>query len=89
MIGAIVTSMDEDHLLVIPSGNADLESLVGRSARYVDKSGKIWPAVVSSVEEPGVIIKFTVFPSGLGQGQIVDIIEESEDSQAFLSKAEE
>ena len=84
MIGGIVTSLDEDHLLVIPSGSVELESLVGRTARYVDKSGKVWPAVVSSVEEPGVIIKFTNFPSGLGQGQIVDIMEEEDNTEKFL-----
>ncbi len=88
MIGAIVTSLDENHLLAIPSGNSDLESLVGRAARYIDKSGKSWPATVSSVEDPGVIVKFETFPSGLGQGQIVDIIED-EDREKFLKGEDE
>jgi hypothetical protein len=88
MIGAIVTSLDEEYLLVIPSGNVDLASLVGRAARYIDKSGKAWPASVSSVEEPGVIVKFDKFPSGLGQGQIVDIIED-EDKEKFLKGEDE
>ena len=88
MIGAIVTSLDENHLLVIPSGNAELGSLVGRTARYVDKSGKVWPATVSSAEDPGVIVRFESFPSGLGQGQIVDIIE-GEDKEKFLKGEDE
>ena len=88
MIGAIVTSLDEDHLLVIPSGSTDPEYLVGKAARYVDKSGKVWPATVLSVEDPGVIVKFEKFPSGLGQGQIVDIIED-EDKEKFLKGEDE
>ncbi len=88
MIGAIVTSLDEDHLMVIPSGNTEPGLLVGRAARYVDKSGKVWPATVSSVDDPGVIVKFENFPSGLGQGQIVDIIE-GEDREKFLRGEDE
>ncbi len=89
MIGAIVTSLDEEHLLAIPSGNVELEKLVGKTARYVDKAGKIWPAAVSAVEEPGVIIKFTNFPTGLGQGQIVDIMEDQDNTEKFLKGEDE
>ncbi len=85
MISGIVTSLDEEHLLVIPSSNATLEELIGRKARYVDKSGKIWKAEVYAAEDPGVLVKFEVFPSGLGQGQIVDIIESEDDENAFFS----
>ncbi|MGC8479451.1 MAG: hypothetical protein ACP5M9_02170 [Candidatus Micrarchaeia archaeon] len=87
MISGIVTSLDEDHLLVIPSSNVSLEELVGRLARYVDKSGKVWKASVYGVEEPGVLIKFEIFPSGLGQGQIMDIIENEDKEEDFLSGA--
>lgn len=85
MISGIVTSLDEEHLLVIPSSSVTLEELIGRTARYVDKSGKVWKAEVYAAEDPGVLVKFEIFPSGLGQGQIVDIIESEDDKQAFLS----
>ena len=85
MISGIVTSLDEEHLLVIPSSNISLEELVGKLARYVDKSGKIWKASVYGVEDPGVLIKFENFPSGLGQGQIIDIIENEDNEEEFLS----
>ncbi len=84
MISGIVTSLDEDHLLVIPSGDAVLEELVGKKARYVDKSNKIWKADVYGVEDPGVLVKFVVFPNGLGQGQIMDIMEQGDDEKAFF-----
>ncbi len=79
MIDAIVTSLDKDNLLVTPSGNADLNSLVGKRARYVDNSDRIWKGRVVSVEDPYVTVKFDNFPSGLGQGQIVQIIEDGDD----------
>ena len=84
MISGIVTSLDENHLLVIPSGEVSLEELVGRKARYLDKSGKVWKADVYGVEEPGVLIKFITFPNGLGQGQIMDILEPEDDEKAFF-----
>ena len=84
MISGIVTSLDENHLLVIPSGEVLLEELVGRKARYLDKSGKEWEAKVYGIEEPGVLIKFTIFPNGLGQGQIMDILEPEDDEKAFF-----
>ncbi len=85
MISGIVTSLDENQLLVIPSSSTPLEELVGKKARYVDKSGKVWKAEVYAVEDPGVLIKFELFPSGLGQGQIIDIIENEDNEAAFLS----
>ncbi|MEM0201297.1 MAG: hypothetical protein QXD23_02725 [Candidatus Micrarchaeaceae archaeon] len=85
MISGIVTSLDENHLLVIPSSEVSLNDLIGRKARYVDKSGKIWKAEVYGVEDPGILVKFDIFPSGLGQGQIIDIIDEQDNETDFLS----
>ena len=76
MIYAIVTSLDKDHLSATPNENVDLESLVGKKVQYVDKSEKIWPGVIISVEDPFVIVKFDVFPSGLGQGQMLEILDQ-------------
>ncbi len=56
----------------------DLPSLIGKRARYVDKNEKIWPGVVKAVEDPFVIITLDEFPSGLGQGQIIEILDEAE-----------
>ncbi|MCL5100819.1 MAG: hypothetical protein M1122_02605 [Candidatus Marsarchaeota archaeon] len=78
MISGIVTSLDEKKLLVTPSSDVELSTLVGKKAQYVDKTGKIWPGVVSEAEDPFVIIKFDEFPSGIGQGQIVDILEDGD-----------
>lgn len=75
MIYAIVTSLNKDHLTATPSDDVDLNSLVGKKAQYVDKSGKIWPGSVAGVEDPFVIVKFDQFPSGLGQGQMLEIMD--------------
>jgi hypothetical protein len=75
MIYAIVTSLDRDHLSASPNEEVDLESLVGKRVQYVDKSEKVWPGVVASVEDPFVIVKFDQFPSGLGQGQMLEILD--------------
>lgn len=83
MIIAIVTSLDENNLLATPSGEIDVAGLVGRKARYLDKNGKIWPATVTGSDEQCVVIKFDNFPTGLGQGQIIEIMEESDDSRGF------
>ena len=76
MIYAIVTSLDRDHLSATPSDEVDLNSLIGKKAQYVDKSGKAWPGTVTGAEDPFVIVKFEEFPSGLGQGQMLEIIDE-------------
>lgn len=79
MIDAIVTSLDRENLLVTPSGNADINEMVGRRAVYIDKSGRVWEGKVKAAEEPFVSIKFEDFPTGIGQGQIVEILEDSEE----------
>lgn len=76
MIYAIVTSLDKDHLSATPNEDVDLESLVGKKVQYIDKSEKVWPGVIVSVEDPFVIVKFDVFPSGLGQGQMLEILDQ-------------
>ncbi len=76
MIYAIVTSLDRDHLSATPNEDVDLESLIGKKVQYVDKSEKIWPGTIISVEDPFVIVKFDEFPSGLGQGQMLEILDE-------------
>lgn len=82
MIDAIVTSFDKDNLIVTPSGDADLSSLMGKSVRYVDSSERVWKGRVVAVEEPYVTVKFDDFPTGLGQGQIVQILEDNESEAA-------
>ncbi len=79
MISAIVTSLNRDNLLATPSSAVELSALVGRRARYVDKAGKIWPATIVGEEDPFVVVKFDEFPSGLGQGQLLDIMEDGDD----------
>lgn len=76
MIYAIVTSLDRDHLSATPNEDVDLASLIGKKVQYVDKSEKIWPGVIESVDDPFVIVKFDQFPSGLGQGQMLEILDE-------------
>jgi hypothetical protein len=80
MITAIVTSLDQDNLLATPSNDVDVKSLIGKKARYVDKNGKIWPGMVSgSSDDLFVVVVFENFPSGLGQGQMLDILDSPED----------
>lgn len=84
MISAIVTSLDENNLMATPSADVPVQALIGRRVRYIDKFDKVWPAKVTGTDDPAVIIKFDVYPSGLGQGQIVEIMEETDDLEAFL-----
>ena len=53
----------------------DLQLLVGRKVQYVDKNEKVWPGVIRAVEDPFIIVKLDQFPSGLGQGQIIEILD--------------
>jgi hypothetical protein len=71
--------LDEENLLATPMQPVDLESLIGKKVQYVDKNDKIWPGVIKAVEDPFVIIKLDEFPSGLGQGQIIEILGVGED----------
>ncbi|MEM0124241.1 MAG: hypothetical protein QXF41_01710 [Candidatus Micrarchaeaceae archaeon] len=80
MIQAIVASIDEDNLLASPMEETDLSTLVGKKARYVDSAGKVWPANVVGIEsDTAVIVKFDEMPTGLGQGQILEILDKQED----------
>ncbi|MEM0087263.1 MAG: hypothetical protein QW774_02255 [Candidatus Micrarchaeaceae archaeon] len=80
MIQAIVTSIDEKNLLASPMEEADLNALIGKKARYVDNEGKVWPAkVVGKESDTAVIVKFDEMPTGLGQGQILEILDKPED----------
>ncbi len=79
MISAIVTSIDREKMLVMPTEEVDLSNIVGKRIRYLDKNDKAWPGVVTDVSDVMLVIKFDSAPSGLGQGQIVDILEEGED----------
>ena len=82
MIDAIVTSLDKDNLLVTPSGDSDISTLLGKRVRYRDNSDRIWTGSVVAVDDPYVTVKFERFPSGLGQGQIVQILEDGESEDA-------
>ena len=75
MIYAIVTSMDKDHLSATPNEDVDLNSLIGKKVQYVDKADKVWPGVINEVDDPFVIVKFDEFPTGLGQGQMLEILD--------------
>ncbi len=82
MIDAIVTSLDREKLLVTPNSDVDLNSLVGKRVRYRDNSDRIWTGRVAGVEETYVLVAFDKFPTGLGQGQILQILEEGESEEA-------
>ena len=79
MISAIVASLDKDNLLISPTTAEDLPSLNGRRIRYVDSSDRIWPGKVVGIEGEFLVVAFDKFPSGLGQGQLIDILEDNED----------
>ena len=59
--------------MAMPTEDIDMNTMVGRKAKYVDKNGKEWHGVVIDVADQMAVIKFDQFPSGLGQGQIVEI----------------
>jgi len=82
MINAIVTSLEPGNVLATPSGNIDPVTLIGRKARYIDKSDKIWPAKIVGADDPFVRVEFELFPSGLGQGQILEIYESEEEENS-------
>ncbi len=75
MIDAIITSLDRENLAATPNSDVDVKSLVGKSIQYLDKNDKVWPGVVVSSDDPFVIIKFEHFPTGLGQGQMIQILD--------------
>lgn len=75
MIYAIVTSLDRDNLAAAPNEDVDLKSLIGKKVQYVDRSEKVWPGIVRAIDDPFVIVTFDEFPSGLGQGQMLEILD--------------
>ncbi len=79
MISAIVASLDKDNLLISPTTAEDLESLKGRRIRYIDSSDKVWPGKIVGIDGDFLVVSFDKFPSGLGQGQLIDILEDNED----------
>ncbi len=70
--------MDEENLLATPMEPVDLDSLVGKKAQYVDSNERVWPGIVSGVQDSFLVIKLDKFPSGLGQGQIIEILAASD-----------
>ena len=79
MIDAIVVSLDTENTLVMPNGGTALEDLVGKPVRYLDKSDRSWPGKATGVIEGMLAVKFDPMPTGLGQGQIVQILDGPED----------
>ena len=75
MIDAIVTSLDRENLSATPNSDVDVTTLIGKKVQYLDKNDNAWPGVIVAAEEPFVIIKFDKFPSGLGQGQMLQILD--------------
>lgn len=58
----------------------ELAGLVGKRVQYV-KGEHVYTGVVESEEDPFIVIKFDEFPTGIGQGQIIEIIEGPEDEK--------
>ncbi len=75
MIDAIITSLDKDNLSATPNSDIDVKTLIGKKVQYVDKNDKVWPGVIVSSDDPFVIVKFDNFPTGLGQGQMLQILD--------------
>ncbi|MDE1768226.1 MAG: hypothetical protein KGH67_01990 [Candidatus Micrarchaeota archaeon] len=75
MIDAIITSLDKDYLAATPNSDIDVNMLLGKKIQYIDKNDKIWPGIVTAVDEPFVIVRFDDFPTGLGQGQMIQILD--------------
>jgi hypothetical protein len=80
MINAIVTSLSRENLLVSPTAAVELPGLVGKKVRYW-KGEKVYPGIVERVEDPFLVIRFEEFPTGIGQGQMVEILEGPEDEE--------
>ena len=78
IINAIVTSLSRENLLVSPTAEVELTGLVGKKVRYW-KGDKAYTGTVERVEEPFLVIKFDDFPTGIGQGQMIEILESPED----------
>jgi hypothetical protein len=59
---------------------------VGKKVQYV-KNDKVYHGVVDREEDPFIVVKFDEFPTGIGQGQIVEIIEGPEDEEQSESQS--
>lgn len=80
MLDAIVTSLGNTNTLIaIPTAEIELKALVGKKARYLDNSDRNWEGMVTGLEDPGVVVKFEKFPTGIGQGQIIHILDDGEE----------
>ena len=75
MVNAIVTVNDKDRLMAMPTTDFDFSTAKGKKVKYVDKNDREYHGTVIEVEEPMLVIKFDVHPSGLGQGQMLEIEE--------------
>ncbi len=72
--------MDKENLLATPTSNVELSTLVGKKVQYV-KGDHVYHGIVEREEDPFIVVRFEEFPSGLGQGQILEILEGPEDEQ--------
>jgi len=71
--------LNKDNLLASPtSPGVEVSDLVGKKVQYV-KNDKVWTGMVESAEDPFIVIKFDEFPTGIGQGQIIEVLEGPED----------
>ncbi len=75
MTTAIVMALSREHMLASPTGNVDISSMEGKRITYRDSSDKEWPGSVAGIEGEFLVIRFESFPPGLGQGQIIEIID--------------
>jgi ribosome maturation factor RimP len=73
MVNAIVTVADKEKLMAMPTGEFDFSTALGKKVKYYDKNNKEWPGKIIEVSEPMLVIKFDNYPSGLGQGQMLEI----------------
>lgn len=78
MTNAIVMSLDKNHLLASPTGAVNLQALKGIKVKYTDSAEREWLGIVEDIEEDYLVIKFDKFPSGLGQGQIIEVLDGSD-----------
>ncbi len=73
MIDAIVAAIADNYVVVIPTEESDLNKLIGKKAVYTDSGNRQWNGKVVRLEDPGVAVEFDNFPTGIGQGQILEI----------------
>lgn len=61
-----------------PTAAVELSELVGKKIRYW-KGEKAYTGVIDHMEDPFLVVKFDEFPSGIGQGQMIEILEGPQD----------